>query len=735
MSTNPNPLPAPPRVRAGERPANGCDQLLALLDPAVRAAPLDAAIWPQLNRPMVRWLIHLHPRYPWLNHLTLAGVVYAVSGVTHPESCLYAVHRFLRWAIPEHYPNIAALELERAIREYFGDPPRSRGLTVYKGYHALQLHMERYLAALPPNQQAALQPFLLPRLPYSPPLMQLTKRQQEQTRRNRKEKAFAVVKRFPELVALARQRYRWLAELDTHLQHVIRSVQQSEMALPAVITLPALAAPQELRFRVWDHPSRIAAHAGTYGQQAIGRVQPPGAEDSFFLQLVGDLPDHAWFLRAVAVGALQGNPHRDADARTYLQTWGLHDFNGTPGGLLHASKSMSGMLYRARRAAAGTPDDSAVLFYLAPLLAAAAVGMFVVISIVSTGMRLGELQQLTLDRDCIESLELPAFDDRTARWSPGPRRIYWRLYPKGRNRRERYLVTPYMNEALFALLERHQRASGAEHLPAVPTRTDQFSHARRFPGQHRFVLQWNGQQLGQPALTDCVKFLLLEHICRDQDGTPVNITSHILRHGVAGWLRLKGIPLEEIMTLLKHVNLSVTDYYSQLSPEDLHQKLGPALTALAELAGTEPAAIRTPADLQQVAHTALKQFGALRRIPGGECGTFDPCRVHFACATCRFFVPDPARKAEVEAKLILSEQIATLRRAAGDYIEADNERVHTQEWARILKEMEALELIPLLSSPSPEMLEQLGEHGLDPTFRPVPPPGLGLPAGGAPAHG
>jgi endonuclease III len=39
----------------------------------------------------------------------------------------------------------------------------------------------------------------------------------------------------------------------------------------------------------------------------------------------------------------------------------------------------------------------------------------------------------------------------------------------------------------------------------------------------------------------------------------------------------------------------------------------------------------------------------------------------------------------------------TLRREARDHIEADNEQVHRRERERILKEMDALEQVPLVS--------------------------------------
>jgi Phage integrase family len=711
-------IPTRSTAEANDRASNGCESLLALLDPQVIAAPPNPALWQQMEPTTITWLVHTCAPFPWLNHLALAGIIYASSEMAQPALHIHALHRFLIWAIPSQYPDLASLQPEPALVAYFSDPPRARGLSACRAYTALQLHVERYLDLLTTEQRTALVPFLFPRLGSSVRLTNLTQHVQAQTRRTRKEKAFAITRHLAELVALARRRYRWLAEFEDKVQQAIQAVKQGEAELPVLIPLKDLEGQTELRFRLWDRLSWIRTHRAAYHASTLPQARKANTPAWFFLQLVGDLPQQHWFLRAMAQGALQGGDPAALLARQYRREWKIQDFSKTEPGLLNAGQGTARALAAARAVAAGTPADSRLLFRLEPLLAGAAVGLFVLVSIVSTGMRIGELQQVTLDRDCIEALELPEFDDQAGSWAKGLKRIYWRVYPKGRQQRERYLVTPYMTEALFILLDLHRRYCGENSFKSVRPNAKGFTHARRFPGQHKFVLQWGGRHLSQHTLLKCIQFLLLEHICRDQEGNVVEITPHLLRHAVAGWLRQKGIPLEEIMTLLKHVNLTVTDYYSQPSPEILHQKLGPALTALAELAGTDPAAIRSVEELQQVAQAALKRFGALRRIPGGYCGTMEPCMVHFACATCRFFVPDPTKRADVEAKLILSNQIITLRQEAGDYIEAENEQVHRREWERILKEMEALEQVQLNSPPAAAVLENLAGGAVISLFLP-----------------
>ncbi len=317
--------------------------------------------------------------------------------------------------------------------------------------------------------------------------------------------------------------------------------------------------------------------------------------------------------------------------------------------------------------------------------------------------------QVTLDREYMETGFLPQFDDPTQQWVKGPRQFYWRLFPKGRTERERYPVTAHMLEALCVLIELQKRYGGEDALKPVAAQSVQhFSHTRRFVGEHKFVLQWNGKQLTIRAIENCLDFLLLEHPCRDPGGHPTRITSHVLRHGVASWLRQQGIPLDEIMALLKHVNITVTDYYSQLSPQDLFQKIGPALTALADLAELDPLAIRSVGDLEDLVQTALKRYGVLRHTPGGDCATFTLCEVQFKCASCPNYVPDPARRHEIEEKIATHTQAVSVLETLGDYLQADVQRAHGRSWERIAKEMDALAAVEIVSPPPQGLLKNSG---------------------------
>ncbi len=169
------------------------------------------------------------------------------------------------------------------------------------------------------------------------------------------------------------------------------------------------------------------------------------------------------------------------------------------------------------------------------------------------------------------------------------------------------------------------------------------------------------------------------------------------------------------MALLKQVDVGVTDYYSKPSPQELYHRLGPALTALAALAGTEACTVRTVGDIQTLTQKALKQYGVLRQTPGGACAVFTPCQVQFKCASCPAYIPDPTRYHEVGQKISSHQKAIELFTDVGDYLQADVQKAYLHDWQRVEQEMRALTQVELVSPSADQaltdlLLDDLGEQ-------------------------
>ena len=646
-------------------------------------------------------------QFPWLNHLALAHVICSESGVAHSYGLIGHLHSFLRWAIPAHYPDVASLKPVEALIAYFGDPPQPRGDGACRTYSSIQLHMQEYLRSLSPEERARLTPFLFPILVDTPQLARLRAQTYHKGQEKRKEQAFAVVKDLHALVLMGRRRYQWLVDLDVQVQRIAALVEHRQITLPAVIPFRDLDN-REITFRVWDRISWIKAHRKAYGT-CILHHSTKG--NGLFLQLVGTLPATPWFLRIAELGGFRGLGKEEAH-RKYFRLCNIPLFRSVGKGLLAPNRTMSNLLGHARKTTAGTPEDSRVLFCVEPLLAAAAIGLFALVCLTQSGMRIGELQQVTGDKQCMKIGVFPTFDEPAGSFHADSTKLFfWLLYPKGSTDRQPYPVTPYMQEALKVWMQVHDRFC-ARFKPVSP-KTPYFRHARRFSGKYLFVLQWNGKHLAAQGINACLDFLLLEHFCLDAQGKRTRITAHVLRHGVAGYLRHQGIPLQDIAALLHQVNLLVTDYYSKPSPQDLFAKVGPVLTRLGEVAEIDPSTLRTVGDIQKLGQEALKRFGVLRRIPGGTCAVFTACDIQFKCASCPSYIPDPTRAAEVREKILSCIRTAQFLQASGDYLQAEVQQAHARHWERIAKEMQALAAIELTAPPFENALKEFGLDNLD----------------------
>ncbi|MCX6137753.1 MAG: tyrosine-type recombinase/integrase [Ignavibacteriales bacterium] len=83
--------------------------------------------------------------------------------------------------------------------------------------------------------------------------------------------------------------------------------------------------------------------------------------------------------------------------------------------------------------------------------------------------------------------------------------------------------------------------------------------------QSEYVFTLNGKQIRDGWVTHKFKFYVYE--CRFQDD---RLHFHSLRHTFASWLVQDGVSLYEVQKLLGHTDMKVTQIYSHLQPEQLH---------------------------------------------------------------------------------------------------------------------------------------------------------------------
>jgi integrase len=90
----------------------------------------------------------------------------------------------------------------------------------------------------------------------------------------------------------------------------------------------------------------------------------------------------------------------------------------------------------------------------------------------------------------------------------------------------------------------------------------------------RYLFQHGRRALTNMDLNACMRFLLHGMVFIKDDGEPVAITSHRLRHVVATYLlQVEEVPIDIVAEILKHKHLATTAYYAKATPAMVGERL------------------------------------------------------------------------------------------------------------------------------------------------------------------
>jgi len=289
-----------------------------------------------------------------------------------------------------------------------------------------------------------------------------------------------------------------------------------------------------------------------------------------------------------------------------------------------------------------------------------------------TGARVGEVQQVAQNPDCIAQL-INVGPKAGSRW-------VLRMIPKGRRDRAEYFIDEDTKNILADVVRFQRRITRSKKLPMV---THQSS---RYPAD-RYLLQWNGLALDQATLNTALRFLLHGAIL-DSEGNCVHLTSHLLRHGFATEMASMKVPLEVIAKILHQRHVEVTRYYAQPTQQ---QVMDAAELLFIERIDVAAEAVRSPEEIGRMLREAEGQIGALTEVIGGTCVVSNLCPAKFACIGCAGNAPDPARRYQIETKRDWAkEQIVWARREQLLAEERQMKRV-VQDCELLLEEMSLIE--------------------------------------------
>jgi hypothetical protein len=380
-------------------------------------------------------------------------------------------------------------------------------------------------------------------------------------------------------------------------------------------------------------------------------------------------PEPFWFLELFEHDVFTQTPDPDRLRKrgTFYERWGYETHARWLGGdVLGFSVEHGKRLARLRS------RDNRVLFSAEGVYAACLFAHLVVRLMTVTGARLGEVQQVAQNPDCVKQL-VNVGPKGATRW-------VLRLVPKGHTQRADYFIDEETKNALTEVVRYLREKHKVKQLPIVSQLEPKLS-------PDRYVLQWNGRSLTQGDLNALVR-LLLHGLVVSETGNPAHLSTHILRHAFATELAELGVRIDVIAKLLNQRNTSTTRYYAR--PTE-HQVMSAAELLFVDRIDVATEAKRSPAEIEHMLHQSEGKIGALTEVIGGTCTVANLCPAKFACIGCSGLAPDPAKRSQVERKMKWAAQQRTWAEGEDLCAEARQMRQIEQDCQLVLEEMELIE--------------------------------------------
>jgi hypothetical protein len=292
-----------------------------------------------------------------------------------------------------------------------------------------------------------------------------------------------------------------------------------------------------------------------------------------------------------------------------------------------------------------------------------------------TGARLGEIQQIAQNPDCIKQL-VNVGPKAATRW-------LLRMIPKGTTERQNFYIDERTKDELMELIAFLRERTGSKKIPVVTPEFNKLS-------PDRYVFQWQGRALDQCTLNSVIRFLLHGAIVRASDGRGVHLTSHILRHAFATEMAGLKVSVDVIAALLHQRDTSVTKYYSQPTGT---QVLEAAEMVFVDRIDVAAEALRSPAEIGRMLAEAEGKVGALTEVIGGTCVVANLCPAKFACIGCAGNAPDPAKRHQIEQKLAWAKEHSEWSRREKLFPEERRLDQLVRDCELVLEEMNLIEQI------------------------------------------
>ncbi|HFK1475674.1 site-specific integrase [Bacillus pacificus] len=563
-------------------------------------------------------------------------------------------------------------------------------------YSSIVYTTRRWVASkLGKDQQEYFQQYLFPIPPFSSKDFPFSKLAMEERKSIRKGETDAIVPLLPKIRAEGHFRWSQIKRIRDAFLKACKQVKDTREILPLEFHYDE---PERIGerfyFRLWDKPSFVLCHKEHFSNPSIRSAEThtgvySDKNNHYFVEFIraermndDDIAEGLWFTEIFEEGFL-GNWNRNAtdkeveQKRQVLQLWGYGEENSTKNPVPFSSQH-KGILTSSTFVSLHKDKAEGILFDVEPLYAATTFGLLAVDIFTTTGSRLNELLQLSNTKECIRTIRV---NNQT--------RFSFYAVPKGRDIQEPFYISDQTMKLIQIVSNMLREHYNSKKIPSVDYR-----HNRQhlFPEPKPYFFQYHYKALKENAINSCIRFLLHGLRFETQEGNPVIIKTHLLRHAFATEaVQRQKMPIDIVAKLLHQRDINVTGYYSEPTSSQIAQSVSDLHDIIADYVDLDEAILRSPEELQKQLEDYKEKVGVFNNVLGGTCVEDAVCPIKMQCLGCRAKIPQPEKKNELHEVIELSKDMEKRYGSLGLDIEVKKARTMRKYARNELKEIELIE--------------------------------------------
>ncbi|MDY8166627.1 tyrosine-type recombinase/integrase [Bacillus thuringiensis] len=568
-------------------------------------------------------------------------------------------------------------------------------LTFLNYYNTVSYFTKKWLVSkLNQEQQEYFQQFLLPIYKFDSRDFTIRKQVKEQTQNTRKSETDAIVPHLSQIRVEANFRWNQMKRLREAFLTACKQAEQGDVKLPLEFHYEEPnRIGERFYFRLWDKSSFVFYHKETFTESIVNSAQKRKGTYSkennhYFVEFLkaerledDDVAEGLWITEILQEDVLGNWSINETEKeikrkRELLFSWGYGE-EGTKNNPVPFYSMHKGILSPSTFVSLYSGKAEGILFDIEPFYVATTFGLLAVDILTTTGARLNELLQLNSKKDYLKAIKIN-----------GDLKFSFKAIPKGRDKLEPYPIS----KQTFQLIKRVNLMLKEHYKGAIPSVMYRGDRKHLFPEPQPYFFQYNGKSLNRQSLTSCLRFLLHGLFFETQEGQPVVLKTHLLRHAFATEaVQRQEIPIDIVAKILHQRDLNVTRYYSEPTPSQVAEKIGELHDVIANYVDLDEAILRSPEELQREWEEYKAKVGVYNNVLGGTCVTDKVCPVKMACLGCVAKIPQPEKKHELLETIELSKDMEKRFVSMGLTIEV-NKAKQMQKLARNeLKEIELIE--------------------------------------------